>query len=198
MIKAVIFDMNGIFVQSPNLSTRFQEKFGVPVEEFLSALKIIMPKVRQAITGDAFVYWEPYLKKWDVNLTKEEFFDLWFSAEKENLELIELAKQIKKKGMKVFILSNNFKERANYYKDNFQFLKEIPDKIYYSWQTGFIKPNPEAFKNLLSENNLKAGECLYFDDQEKNIEVANGLGINAFLFKDIEDFKKVLAKYQLT
>jgi len=198
MIKAIIFDLNGIFIQSPNLSARFQEKFGVPIEEFLSALKVIMPKVRKFNKGNNFAYWKPFLEKWNVNLTEEKFFNFWFSGEKENLKLVELAKQIKKKGIKIFILSNNFKERSNYYLDNFQFLKEIPDKIYFSWQTGFVKPDPKAFENLLSENNLKPEECLYFDDSERNIEVANGLGINAFLFKDIEDFKKVLAKYQLT
>jgi len=191
MIKAIIFDLNGIFIQSPNLSARFQEKFGVPVEEFLSALKIIMPKVRKFNSGNNFAHWKPFLEKWGVNLTEEEFFSFWFRAEKENEEVIEIARQIKKKGMKIFILSNNFKERSNYYMGNFKFLKEIPDKIYFSWQTGFVKPNPEAFKNLLSENNLKPEECLYLDDSEKNIESAKSLGINALLFKKIEDFKKI-------
>lgn len=197
MIKAIIFDLNGIFIQSPNLSTRFQEKFGVPLEEFLPALKEIMAKVKNRNAENSFNYWRPYLEKWGLNLTEEEFFSFWFGAEKENLEVIEIVRQIKKKGIKIFILSNNLKEKSNYYQDSFQFLKEIPDKIYYSWQTGFIKPNPEAFKNVLSENNLEPEECLYFDDQEKNIEAANSLGMNAFLFKNTEDLKRTLVEYQL-
>ena len=28
----------------------------------------------------------------------------------------------------------------------------------------------KRFKNLLKDNNLKPEECVYFDDQEKNIE----------------------------
>ena len=191
MIKAVIFDLNGVFVQSPNLSDRFKEKFGVPVEIFLPALKEIMVKVRMPNAGDAFAYWRPYLEKWDVDLTEKEFFDFWFSTEKEVPELIELAKEVKQKGFKIFVLSNNFSERADYYKRNFSFL-DIFDKIYYSWQTGFVKPSSKAFENLLGENNLLPAECLYFDNSEENIKVANALGINAHLFEDINSIKKVI------
>jgi len=196
MIKVAIFDLNGIFIQSPKLSDRFQEKFGVSTEEFLVALKEIMAKVRKPDAGDAFNYWKLYLEKWGLRLTKEDFFNFWFSGENEVLELIDLAKQIKNKGIKIFILSNNFVERADYYKQNFPFL-EIFNKIYYSWQTGFVKPDPMAFKNLLLENSLKPEECIYFDNSEENIKAANSLGIEAFLFKDTEGFKKILIEYQL-
>ncbi|KKQ96345.1 MAG: hypothetical protein UT42_C0035G0004 [Candidatus Falkowbacteria bacterium GW2011_GWA2_39_24] len=96
MIKATIFDLNGIFIQSPNLSDRFKESFGVETKDFLLALKEIMAKVRKPDVEDAFNYWKPYLQKWNINLTKENFFNFWFSAEKEVPELTELARQIKK------------------------------------------------------------------------------------------------------
>lgn len=196
IIKAVIFDLNGVFIQSPKLSDRFQEKFGVSVEKFLPVLKEIMAKVRKPDAGDAFAFWKPYLEKWGLGLTKKDFFDFWFDAEKEVPELIELAEQIKKKGIKIFILSNNFKERAIYYEENFPFLN-IFNKVYYSWQTGFVKPNPEAFKNLLSENNLKPEECIYFDNSKENIEAAESLGIKAFLFEEMNGLKRILKDYQL-
>lgn len=115
MIKAVIFDLNGVFIQSSKLSGRFEEKFGIPSEEFMLTLKEVMPKTRMPNAGDAYDYWTPYLEKWKINITREDFFDFWFSAEKENSEMIKLAKELKSKGLKVFILSNNFIERAYYY-----------------------------------------------------------------------------------
>lgn len=142
-------------------------------------------------------YWKPYLAKWGVNLTKEQFFDFWFSAEKEIPELIEIAKKIKEKGIKIFILSNNFLERADYYKQNFKFLGEIFEKVYYSWQTGFVKPNPEAFRSLLIENNLKPGECVYFDNSKENVDVAVDLGMKSFIFEDAESLKKALRDNQI-
>ncbi|MDP3883121.1 MAG: HAD-IA family hydrolase [Candidatus Staskawiczbacteria bacterium] len=191
MIKAVIFDLNGVIVKSSALSARFQEKFGVSEDKFYPALKEIMAKIRKPYAGDSFVYFEPYFKNWGVNLTKEEFFDFWFSAEKEVPEMIELVKEIKQKGIKLFVLSNNFMERASYYEENFYSFK-IFDKIYYSWQTGFVKPDLKAYKHLLSENNLKLDECVYFDDSRENIEAAKSLGIKAFLFENIDSIREII------
>ena len=196
MIKAVIFDLNGIFIQSPRLSERFHDKFGVDKEKFIAALNEIMAEVRRPNAGDAFAYWKPYLDKWGLKLTRSGFFVFWFIAEEEILELVESAKQIKNKGIDIFILSNNFKERADYYEKKFHFLK-IFNKVYYSWQTGFVKPDPESFKKLLEQNNLKPEECIYFDNSEKNVGVAENLGIKSFLFENITGFKNILKRYNL-
>jgi HAD superfamily hydrolase (TIGR01509 family) len=192
MIKAIIFDLNGVFIQSPKLSERFWDKFGIAPEKFLPALKEIMVRVRMPKAGNIFIYWKPYFNKWNVKLSEEEFFDFWFSAEKEIPEMTILARELKSRGVKIFILSNNFVERANYYYKNFTFLKEVADKIYYSWQTGFVKPNIEAYKLILSENNLKPEECIYFDDSEENIKTASSLGIKSFIFENAESTRKLL------
>ena len=197
MIKAIIFDLNGVFILSPYLSDRFEEKFGVYAKEFLPALKEIMAKVRKPNAGGAFNYWRPYLEKWGVDLTKEEFFDFLFCGGKEDSKMVELVKKIKKKNVKLFILSNNFKERADYYKQKFPFLEEIFDKIYYSWQTGFVKPNPEAYKKVLSDNDLQPKECLYFDDSKENIKASNALGISSFLFEGSDQAEKILKRRQV-
>ena len=196
MIKAVIFDLNGVFIQSPKLSDRFREDYGVPTEEFIPALKEIMDKIRRPDAKGAYSYWKPYLEKWKVEMSKEQFYDYWFTAEKEVPELIDIAKKIKEQDKKVIILSNNFVERADYYKENFPFL-DIFDKVYYSWQTGFVKPDPEAYKLLLEENELKPEESLYFDDSENNVKVAKDLGIKAYQYKGPEDLKEVLKKNEI-
>jgi len=192
MIKAIIFDLNGVFIQGPYLSDRFKERFGVPAEDFLPVLKEIMEKVRKPEAGDCFDYWKPYLKKWGVVLGREQFFDFWFKEEKPVPKMVELAKQLKQKGIKLFLLSNNLLERTNYYRENFPFLEQLFDKIYYSWQTGFVKPDQRAFKKILSDNNLNPQECLYFDNSEENIKAGNGLRIKSFFFKGPDSVRKIL------
>ena len=192
MFKAVIFDLNGVFIKSPKLSDRFRDDFGVVQEKFLPALREIMAKVRRPKAGDAYSYWKPYLDEWGVNLSEDEFYDYWFGAEKEAPEMTALARRLKGEGVKVIILSNNFVERAAYYDKNFPFLKEIADKIYYSWQTGFVKSDIRAWEKVLSDNGLRGEDCLYFDDSEENIEAAEKTGMRAYVFDGAEGVKKIL------
>lgn len=187
MIKAIIFDLNGVFIKSPKLSDRFASDFGISSEIFMPALKDIMAEVRMPDAQDFFEYWKPYFEKWNLNLTREEFLKYWFETEILDDKMVAYAKELKTENIKLFILSNNLRERSLYYDEHFQVLNEIFDKMYFSWQTGFVKPDISAYQKLLDDNNLKPGECLYFDDSEKNIAVAEFLGIKSYLF---EGFKK--------
>jgi len=194
MLKAAIFDLNGIFLQSPKLSDRFEKEFRIPVATFLPKLSEIMDKVRQPGAGSAFAYWQPILKEWNVNLSEQEFWDYWFKAEIPSERMIAFARELRNKGVKVFILSNNFKERAEYY-GHYPWIHDAVDKVYFSWQTGFVKPDPKAWSSLLAENNLKPDECIYFDDQEKNLKAAESVGIKSFMFTDEMALEKTVREY---
>ena len=49
--------------------------------------------------------------------------------------------------------------------------------------TGFVKPDPAAFRQLLSDG-LKPQDILFVDDQERNIEAARKLGIRTIHAND--------------
>ncbi len=193
MYKAVILDLNGVFLVSPKLSDRVEKDFGVPNSVFLPQLFEIMDKVRQPGAAKAFTYWQPALVKWGVTLSEQEWWDYWFKAEVPSEPMITLARTLRARGIKVIILSNNFKERADYY-GHYPWLREVADKVYFSWVTGYVKPDARAWELVLSENNLKPEECLYFDDQEKNLNVAAGLGITSHKFTGVEDCQRVIGK----
>jgi HAD superfamily hydrolase (TIGR01509 family) len=189
MIKAIIFDLNGIFIQSPKLSERFEKDFNVPIAEFIPVLSVVMDKVRQPNAGASFQYWKPELERWNITMSEQEFWEYWFKAETVSETMIAFAKELRALGTKVYVLSNNFKERAEYY-GHYPWITGAIDKVYFSWQTGFVKPDPQAWLMILNENNLKPEECLYFDDQVKNLKAAEGVGIKAFLFSNEKDLEE--------
>lgn len=191
MIKAVIFDLNGIFIMSEKLGDRFERDFGISTSVFLPRLFEIMANVRLPKAKPAFSYWEPLFKEWGVSLSENEFWDYWFSGEKESSRMIEYAKLLKEKGIKIFVLSNNFKERATFY-GHYPWMHDLVGKAYFSWQTGFIKPDKRAWKLVLYENNLKGEECIYFDDKVENVEASNQLGIKSFLFTTEDELEKII------
>ncbi len=191
MIKAIIFDLNGIFLQSEKLSDRFENDFNISTKVFLPKLKSIMAEVRKPNAKPAFSYWEQAFKQWKIKLNEKEFWNYWFKGEIQSNKMINYAGFLKRKGIKIFILSNNFKERANFY-NHYPWIHDIINKVYFSWKTGFIKPDIKAWKLILSENGLRADECIYFDDQQKNLDSAESLGIKSFLFTNEEELEKII------
>jgi HAD superfamily hydrolase (TIGR01509 family) len=194
MIKAVIFDLNGIFIQSPKISDRFEKDFNIPTSVFLPKLFTIMDATRQPNAGSAFTYWKPALEEWNVKLSESEFWDYWFKSEVQSEAMIAFAKTLRQKGIKVFILSNNFKERAEYY-GHYPWIHEAVDKVYFSWQTGFVKPDIKAWRMVLTENNLMPEECIYFDDQQKNLDASESVGIKAFMFTNEVELEREVNQY---
>ena len=195
-IKAIIFDLNGIFIQGPLFGARFSKEYHVPKEHVLNILFESMDVVRKQNAPSIYSIWKPHLEEWKVNLSEEEFLQYWFSAEYENHEMVDYARQLKKEGYTLYILSNNFKERTTYYEKKFSFLKELFDDIYYSWETGVVKPEKECFMQILDEQHLKPEDCFYVDDSEKNITVAKSLGISAELFKGKETITYALYNHK--
>lgn len=127
-------------------------------------------------------------------MSEKGFFDFWFSGEYLVPELIKYAQELRNGGVKVFILSNNFKERTEYYRKNFPQIFQCVDKAYFSWETGFVKPSIESLQLVLSENSLKPEDCIYFDDSDDNIKIAQDLGISAQKWTNIDDAKKSVLK----
>ncbi|MFH0870056.1 MAG: HAD-IA family hydrolase [archaeon] len=189
--KAAIFDLNGILIQSPLLSERIRQDYGVNKEEFLPVLSEIMDEVRRPGARAMYDYWKPHLARWKIPLDQEAFLHYWFSAEKENKEMTRYALSLKKKGWKIFIFSNNFRERAAYYQANFRFIDDF-DEVFYSWKTGFVKPDERGLAQILSKYKLEPGNCYYFDDSEKNVALALKMGLHASKFESLAATKRIL------
>lgn len=186
MIKAAIFDLNGVFLKADYLSDRVEREYHIPGDRFYSALKRVLNATRKPGAEGFFKLLKPYLEELNLHISEEEFFDFWFSGEKLAPGVLKYVKELRKKGIKVFILSNNFRERTKHYHKNFPQIFSNVDRAYFSWETGLVKPDPKAYKAILDEHNLKPEECVYFDDVEENIEAARSLGIHAKKYKGLE------------
>ncbi|MBU1029081.1 hypothetical protein KKE28_02665, partial [Patescibacteria group bacterium] len=97
--RAIIFDLNGVFIKSPYLSDRFKEDFGISLDEFLPALKDVMAQVRLPDADSLYSCWQPYFEKWGVDLTEAQLQDYWFGAEKEVPEMTTLTRRLKAAGI---------------------------------------------------------------------------------------------------
>ena len=194
MIKAVIFDFNGVFLKADYLSVRMERRYGIDGNKFWSSLKKVLMITRKPSSEPFFELLKPYLEKLDLSISEEGFFNFWFSGEKLVPEMLDYTKELREQGIRVFILSRNFKERTQYYRQNFLEIFNNVDKAYFSWETGFVKPDPLAYQQILSENDLKPEECIYFDDSQENIESAKRLQINAYRYEGLKETKEIIIR----
>ena len=111
--------------------------------------------------------------------------------EREHTDVTELLEKLKARGLKLYLLSNIFVRDSNYFKNKYPFLTRF-DKLYFSSDTGFIKPDPRAYELVLKENNVKPEDCIFFDDTPRNVEAARALGIEAYVFESADMVREKL------
>jgi putative hydrolase of the HAD superfamily len=107
------------------------------------------------------------------------------SAEPEAVIRLEVARVIhdaKEKGLKLGILSN---ELDMFYgkelRSKLQLLTSF-DSIIDATYTGILKPDPRAYQFALKAIELNASECLFVDDQKRNIDGALAVGLQCVHF----------------
>lgn len=186
--------MNGVFIKdSGPLSKRIEKDFSINAGEIYPLIKTALKQVRVPGANSRPV-WQPVLVR--LNMTYEDFFKYWFSGESLNDELLQYAKELRQQGIKVIILSNNFPERTNNYRRLYPELFNVVDEQYFSWETGNVKPNTEAFTQILEKHDFLPNEYLYFDDSEENLASASKLGINVHLYQNLQDTKNFISTLQ--
>lgn len=94
----------------------------------------------------------------------------------------------------VYILSNWDAESAKLVRQKFPqiFNKISPDHILLSGETGYIKPNPEAYTYITKKLNLNPKNCILIDDCRESIATAKSLGWKTILHNEAQRTAKRL------
>ena|ERR1700674_5630113 len=104
--------------------------------------------------------------------------------------LVAEIRELKKSGLKLFIISNADQEQAAEHTSEFPERDLLFDKCYYSSETGFKKPDPRGYELILKENNLAPGEVVYFDDNSQHVATAQSLGIESYVYVGPEQVRE--------
>lgn len=106
---------------------------------------------------------------------------------------VSWVRKFREKGYKTYILSNYGKRAFEMTKQELPFVADM-DGVLFSYQVQQIKPEPEIFHTLFDTYHLKPEECVFLDDNEKNIIAARENGMHAIWFKGKEQAEKELEK----
>ncbi|SVD47072.1 uncharacterized protein METZ01_LOCUS399926 [marine metagenome] len=105
---------------------------------------------------------------------------------------VEILSELKQSGFPVYALSNWSAETYPLAKKCYAFLQWFRGEVI-SGQVGMIKPQPEIYRHLLKVHGLKAGETLFIDDRQENVDAAANEGIHGILFHNPGQLRKDLA-----
>lgn len=179
MINAIIFDFGDVFINLDKQATMDGLKdLGISHwNEDLDQLNIQYEI--GSISGDDFLNG---IQKHTNNASIEDIREAWNSILADfPLYRLEFLQMLSSK-YRLFLLSNTdaihidtFEQKsgASFYSDFYQCF----EKIYFSFEIGMRKPNPEVYNFVLDQNGLQAKHTLFIDDKKENTDAALALGL---------------------
>jgi len=192
MTKAILFDADGVALKKYGeyfVSQYFVREYKAPADEINAFFE---KDFRACQRGELDLKEElaKHLPEWNWPNGVDAFLEYWFTTDAIiDPEVMGEIEKIKNKGFKCYLVTDQEKYRANYLMERLG-LKSKFDKCFCSYELGHMKSQPEYFAEIFKITGLKPEEFIYFDDDQKNVDVANSLGVKAYFYTNIDDLKK--------
>lgn len=195
MIKNIIFDIGGVLVDfRPEGVLRDMD---IPEKTADTILAQTMYNGMWSELDRGARPEEEVLSQMRASLPDEETrlaFDRFIKEGKPHLAVpysyaAEWLKSYRDRGYHVYILSNYPVSYFEAHRPTFPFLSYAEGGVV-SGYVKVIKPQPEIYRCLLDKYQLKAEECIFIDDVERNAKGADAVGIHGVQFLSLEDAKE--------
>ncbi len=193
MTKHIIYDTDGMVLQREMyFSERLSRDFGIPLETILPFFK---NEFQLCLVGKADLKEElkKYVEAWQWSKSIDELLAFWFSSESTlNPDMLASVKQLRERGIRCYLDTNNEKYRVQYITETLGFNK-LFDGVFASSAIGFKKPQPEFWQAIANGlGNPGKGQVIVWDNEEKNITSAKAFGFQAELYTDFAAYEERL------
>jgi len=185
--KNILFDLGGVILDINVQATlkRFYE-LGFPAE---------LMQYPHSMTTDLFFKYESgkldteqfrnaIRDTTDLKISEKAFDEAWNAMlVRIPEERIKLLKVLSKR-YNLYMLSNTSELHVRVFEKMYldtagEAMQQVFKKLYYSHEIGWHKPDPEAWKHVISDAGIKAEETLFLDDNIHNIKASQELGFQA-------------------
>jgi HAD superfamily hydrolase (TIGR01509 family) len=198
MIDTVIFDLSEVLIAGlKGVEKPLASLLNIPEDTILEALRD-----------------DPFGEALRGRLSEEDYLDCLIKTHhwdisKENLKgiirqnfrrvvpgMIELVTALKGKA-RLVLLSDHVREWVETIRTMYGFFEAF-DAVYFSFELGSTKKEPETFERVLRELHKSAAECLFIDDGAENVRVATSLGISSIQFISTEQVAEQINQFTET
>jgi putative hydrolase of the HAD superfamily len=194
MIKAIVFDVDGVLVENKVFASVLEREYGISRE---MTAPFFHGPFEECVLGRAELReaLPEFLVKWKWPQGVDEFIRAWFEADaRVNRPVLEFIGRMRAGGRRCYIASTQERQRVAY-------LEKLPafaglfDRCFFSCRLGCQKPERRFFDRIVAETGESAGGFLLLDDNDENVAGARRAGWNAELYRWGMDLGGVTLKY---
>ncbi len=118
-------------------------------------------------------------------------FAEWFSILTPIHSTVEVLRQLKRDGYKLYVISNFHEAAFSYVYRKYDWFS-LFDGLVISYQIKALKPEPSIYRALLEKYDLVPEQSVFVDDSLANIEGARQLGMAGVHYQTAEEFRQEL------
>jgi putative hydrolase of the HAD superfamily len=200
MIRAVLFDADGVLVHGTRFSDRFTREFGISMDV---VLPFFTGPFSSCLIGKADLKQElqPFVGRWSWKGDVDALLHYWFEGESHvDTRVVALIRQLRASGVLCYLATNNEKYRTQFFVDQLGF-GTLFDGVFSSAELGFVKPDrlfyEQVFSRLGSDSSLSKEEVLLCDDDIENVDGAKQYGFVVHHYIGVDGFCSLLDKHSV-
>ena len=184
MIKNVVFDMGGVLIRfdAEHYTARFvpdPADYELMRRELFRSIEWVWMD-RGTITDDEVVAAVCARLPERLHQAVRDILDNWHQDIPPLDGVYDLVKELKGKGYRIYLLSNTC-TRFHEFRKNIPAL-EFFDGEFVSCDFHFVKPEPGIYLRFLEYFHLRPEECVFIDDDPRNIEGAVRCGMGGVIY----------------
>ncbi len=186
-IKGVLFDMDGIILDSEKLYTRFWQEAAIALGYPMTHQQSLGMRSLNSKAGEAKIhsYFGEEASFLAIRNKRIELMNAF--VEKEGIELKpgirKLLKYLKEKNIKTAIATSSPLERAKKYLAPYDLEKEF-DEIVTGYMVERGKPEPDIYKYAAEKLELDVKNCLVLEDSPSGIQAGSSAGCVTVMIPD--------------
>lgn len=198
MIKAILFDFDGVLTTdatgSQSICNYICKKTGLDIEKFEKEYYKYNDDLLYGEINHEEI-WEKLCKGLNTKIDINTLYESFINTPIDN-KMIAFIDELKEQNYKIGMVTDNKKDRIDdivkYYDWN-----KIFDSITISAEVGSGKDCNEIFVKTIDCLNVNAVECVFIDNQEKNLIIPKSMGMNVIYFnQDERNYKKLIQKFK--